>query len=78
MELRILNKVVRLTHEGVELEADPRHVELTICDLGLADARVSTVLAALKASCIKSPFVKTATRMSLPVPFGNFTVVRNC
>ena len=43
MELRILNKVVRLTHEGVELEADPRHVELTVRDLGLADARVSTV-----------------------------------
>ena len=42
-ELRIFNKVVRLTREGVELDADPRHVELTIRDLGLEDARVSTV-----------------------------------
>ena len=42
-ELRILNKVVRLTKEGVELEADPRHVELTVRDLGLQDSRISLV-----------------------------------
>ena len=42
-ELRILNKVVRLTETGVELEADPRHVELTVRDLNLKDAKCSTV-----------------------------------
>ena len=42
-ELRILNKVVRLTTEGIELEADPRHAELTIRDLKLENARASTV-----------------------------------
>ena len=42
-ELRILNKVVRLAKSGIELEADPRHVELTIRDLGLENAKVSAV-----------------------------------
>ena len=42
-ELRILNKVVRLAKSGIELEADPRHVEFTIRDLGLENAKVSTV-----------------------------------
>ena len=42
-ELRILNKVVRITEEGIELEADPRHVELTIRDLGLQAAKTSAV-----------------------------------
>ena len=42
-ELRILNKVVRLTDVGVELEADPRHVELTVRDLGLEQAKASSV-----------------------------------
>ena len=42
-EVRILNKVIRLTEQGVELEADPRHVELTIRALGLEDAKISTV-----------------------------------
>ena len=41
--MRILNKVIRLTEKGVELEADPRHVELTIRALGLEDAKISTV-----------------------------------
>ena len=34
-ELRILNKVVRHTTAGVELEADPGHAELVIRELGL-------------------------------------------
>ena len=42
-ELRILNKVVRLTATGIELEADPRHAELTIRDLKLEHAKVSSV-----------------------------------
>ena len=29
-ELRILNKVVRVTTDGFELEADPRHAELVV------------------------------------------------
>ena len=29
-ELRILNAIVRLTSQGIELEADPRHVEIAI------------------------------------------------
>ena len=42
-ELRILNKIVRITPEGVELEADPRHAEMVIKDLKLQDAKPSTV-----------------------------------
>ena len=34
-EIRILNKIVRMTSEGVELEADPRHAELVVKDLRL-------------------------------------------
>ena len=41
-ELRTLNKVVRLTEEGVELEADPRHAELVIRELGLEGSKGCT------------------------------------
>ena len=40
-EVRILNKVVRHTTAGIELEADPRHAELVIRELGLESAKVS-------------------------------------
>ena len=41
-ELRItLNEAVKPTTEGVELEADPRHVEMTIRDLKLGTAKIS-------------------------------------
>ena len=42
-EIRILNKVVRATAEGLELEADPRHSELVVQELGLQEAKVSPV-----------------------------------
>ena len=42
-EVRILNKVVRMTKDGLELEADPRHVELAIRELKLENAKVSVV-----------------------------------
>ena len=38
-ELRIFNKVVRLTNEGVELEADPRHVEFLAKSLNLENCK---------------------------------------
>ena len=41
--MRFLNKVVRTTSEGIELEADPRHAELVVKDLGLESAKVSMV-----------------------------------
>ena len=41
-EVRILNKVVRYTPAGIELEADPRHAEIIVRDLGLQGAKVST------------------------------------
>ena len=42
-ELRILNKVVRATKSGIELEADPRHAELVVKELGLETAKISVV-----------------------------------
>ena len=42
-EVRILNKVVRMTEYGIELEADPRHAELVIKELGLEGAKPSMV-----------------------------------
>ena len=38
-EVRILNKVVRYTTEGVKLEADPRHAEIVVQELGLQNAK---------------------------------------
>ena len=29
-EIRVLNKIIRWTPEGIELEADPRHAEIVI------------------------------------------------
>ena len=40
-EVRILNKVVRMTEAGVELEADPRHAELIVRELGLEHCKPS-------------------------------------
>ncbi len=37
-EVKILNRIVRFTGEGVEYEADPRHVEILIQDMGLQEA----------------------------------------
>ena len=42
-EIRLLNKIVRHTAKGIELEADPRHAEIVIRDLGLADGKPSKV-----------------------------------
>ena len=42
-EIGILNKVERMTEAGIELEADPRHAELVIKELGLKSARPSLV-----------------------------------
>ena len=39
----MINKVVRMTNAGIELEADPRHAELVISELGLNNARLSLV-----------------------------------
>ncbi len=40
-EIRVLNKVIRLTEQGLELEADPRHAELVVRALGLEAAKPS-------------------------------------
>ena len=42
-EVKILNKIVRWTDTGVEFEADPRHAEIVIKELGLTDAAPSKV-----------------------------------
>ena len=38
-EIRILNRLVRVTSEGLEYEADPRHVDLIVESLELADSK---------------------------------------
>ena len=40
-EMRVLNKVIRITSAGLELEADPRHAELVVKALGLEGASIS-------------------------------------
>ena len=38
-EIRILNRIVRITDKGLEYEADPRHVELIVESLQLQDSK---------------------------------------
>ena len=38
-----MNKVIRLTEDSLELEADPRHVEIVAKDLGMETAKSSGV-----------------------------------
>ena len=38
IEGRVLNRIVRATEGGWEYEADQRHVDITLADLGLAEA----------------------------------------
>ena len=42
-EIKVPNKIIRLTESGVELEADPRHAELVVRELGVEGCRVSKV-----------------------------------
>ena len=42
-EIRVLNKIVRYTDAGIELEADPRHAEIVVRDLGLTGGKISKV-----------------------------------
>ena len=39
-EVRILNEAVRIADAGIEMEADPRHPELVVKELGLIGARI--------------------------------------
>ena len=41
-EVRVLNRIVRWTAEGVEYEADPRHVEQIVRDLDLIGSKPVT------------------------------------
>lgn len=41
-EVEVLNRIVRWTTQGVEYEADPRHVEQIVRDLGLLGAKAVT------------------------------------
>ena len=42
-EVKILNKIVRMTADGVEMEADPRHAELIVKELGVESCRTTRV-----------------------------------
>jgi len=42
-EVEILNKIIRWTDRGIELEADPRHAEIVVRELGLEGATPSKV-----------------------------------
>ena len=38
-ELRILNRIIRYTEKGIELEVDLRHAELIVAQLGLTESK---------------------------------------
>ena len=37
-EVRVLNRVISWKEDGIQYEADPRHVEIALCELGLDKA----------------------------------------
>ena len=41
-ELKILNRIIRYTNNGIELEADLRHAELIVSQLGLTESKELT------------------------------------
>ena len=41
-ELKILNRIIRFTKDGIELEADLRHAELIVSQLGLKESKELT------------------------------------
>ena len=43
MIIKVLNKILRYAEEGLELEADPRHAEMVIRDLGLEGGKLSKI-----------------------------------
>ena len=45
-EIKILNRIIRYTKSGIELEADLRHAELIVSQLGLTESKELTCPAA--------------------------------
>ena len=45
-EIRVLNRVIRRDGQGLTLEADPRHAEIVVSDLGLERKKTSARVAA--------------------------------
>ena len=42
-ELKVLNRIIRYTDNGLELEADLRHAEIIVKQLGLEEAKPLTL-----------------------------------
>ena len=42
-EIKVFNKIIRVTNGGLELVADPRHAELVVQELGIKNCKVSNV-----------------------------------
>ena len=61
-EIKILNRVVRITSEGLEYEADPRHTELITGSIGLTAAN------AVKTPGVKDPVNDYSTTKSDDLP----------
>ena len=60
-EIRVLNKVIRYTASGIEMEADPRHAEIVIRDLGLERGKASRVPGAKEPSSDKGRYEDEGT-----------------
>ena len=69
-EIRILNKVVRETEAGIEMEADPRHVEIAIRELGIENAKAAATPGAKEQARdsgdqVKGKFEKTSRQTEI-------------
>ena len=58
-QISVLNRLVTWTHEGIEMEADPRHVDLVLEQLGLE-----------KSLSVTTPLVKTKEEDMDKTPLG--------
>ena len=65
--MRILNRIIRWTHQGIRVEADPRHVEILIKETGLGEANIVVTPGAKanegKGELSDAPLDKTAASM---------------
>ena len=65
--MRILNRIIRWTEAGLRIEADPRHVEILIKEMGLNEA-----------NSVKTPGVKDNENNEQPLDRAEASLYRSC
>ena len=79
-EITILNRVLRWTRDGLEYEADPRHSEILISELGLSSSSPVVTPGVKDAQgCTDTPLSPSeATRFCALVARANYLAMDRC